>query len=397
VLAEAVASLRPYRNGPPDENLEQIFARISREVGRQAAEGDVEDIEDELPNDQTQSEEERAAMKALLREGIRVLRHAANEKWRVLKEQVLDLAGDEKIVLFAQPVETVTALARYLEEVTGERPAIIIGGQSDFDRKEEEDRFRRCAGPRFLVSSRAGGEGINLQVARRLVHVDVPWNPMEMEQRIGRVHRFGSRKTIIVDTLVVGDSREADAYRIARNKLRTIAAALRPERFEMIFSRVMSLVPPEALQSVILEAAASPLSAEDAERLAGMVESGFREWRSFHERFNAEQQRIRQIDGGLVTWEDVEDFLVKYAEAEAVDGFRAQRFEIINGEAQPVEDVANVFRFRDGTMYATGDAQGAPVFGPNDVSVTQLGLNSEPVARVLREAAFPKRPTGAAH
>jgi len=58
ILAEAVASLRPYRNGSPDEKLEELFARISREVRRQAAEGDVEDIEDELPDDETQSEEE---------------------------------------------------------------------------------------------------------------------------------------------------------------------------------------------------------------------------------------------------------------------------------------------------------------------------------------------------
>ena len=130
----------------------------------------------------------------------------------------------------------------------------------------------------------------------------------------------------------------------------------------------------------MLEAAASPLSAEDAARLTLIVESGFRAWHSFHEQFNAEQQRIRQTDGGLVRWEDVEDFLIKYAEAEAVEGFWAQRFEIVNEEARPVEDVVNVFRLRDGIAYATGDTQGTPIFGPNDESVMQLGLNSEPVS-----------------
>ena len=159
----------------------------------------------------------------------------------------------------------------------------------------------------------------------------------------------------------------------------------------------MSLVPPEALQAVMIEGPASPLSADDAARLAEMVESGFRAWREFHEKFNAEQQRIRQLDGGLVSWEDVEDFLLKYAGAEAVDGFRAQRFEIVNGESKPVEDVVNVFRLRDGTAYATGDTQGAPVFGPGDESIRQLGLNSPPVAAALRDCAFPKLPTGAAH
>ena len=63
-----------------------------------------------------------------------------------------------------------------------------------------------------------------MQVARRLVHLDVPWNPMEMEQRIGRVHRFMSRRTILVDTVVAKDSREVDTYTFARAKLRTIGS-----------------------------------------------------------------------------------------------------------------------------------------------------------------------------
>jgi superfamily II DNA or RNA helicase len=398
-LAEAIACLRPYRNGAPDEQVTSLYSRMEREVRRQLDEGDVEDIEDEdeYEDDATSAAAERAAMETLLEEGVKLLRQAGDEKWRVLNELVLTPAGDDKVVLFAQPIETVVALARYLERVCGERPAIIMGGQSDAERQQEEDRFRKRDGPRFLVSSRAGGEGINLQVARRLVHVDVPWNPMELEQRVGRVHRFGSRKTIIVDMLVVGESREADAYRIARNKLRTIASTLSPERFEMIFSRVMSLVPPEELQSVMLEGAAAPLSEADAIKLSEMVESGFRQWRNFHEQFHAEQQRIRQLSGGLADWEDIEDFLLKYADAEAVEGFRAQRFEIAGGAAQPVEDIVNVFRMADGTAYATGDTQGAPVFGPNDESVQQLGLNSPPLTKAIRDCAFPKLPTGAAH
>ena len=104
-----------------------------------------------------------------------------------------------------------------------------------------------------MVSSRAGGEGINLQVARRLVHIDVPWNPMELEQRVGRVHRFGSRATVLVDTLVMRDSREEEAYAVADQKLRMITKALvPPDRFDALFSRVMTLIPPEELQEALL-------------------------------------------------------------------------------------------------------------------------------------------------
>src|SRR5262249_5068338 len=156
-------------------------------------------------------------------------------------------AGNEKIVLFAQPVETVWVVAKFLESRYQESPAIILGDQSDDDRRKQVSQFQSRSGPQFLVSSRAGGEGLNLQSARRLIHLDVPWNPMELEQRVGRIHRFGSRKTVIVDTLVVAGSREVDMYRIARERLRLIASQLDPEQFETLFSRVMSLVPPAEL------------------------------------------------------------------------------------------------------------------------------------------------------
>ena len=130
--------------------------------------------------------------------------------------ELLRAAGSEKVVLFCQPVETVAVVAREIEVEFGERPAIIIGGQTDPERDEQVARFRDRRGARFLVSSRAGGEGINLQVARRLLHLDVPWNPMDLEQRVGRVHRFGARRTIVVDTLVVAGTRETDAYAAER-------------------------------------------------------------------------------------------------------------------------------------------------------------------------------------
>src|SRR5262249_32285364 len=154
-------------------------------------------------------------LEQLIAQGVDLVCNSGDEKWQIIKSQLLNGTGDEKVVLFAQPIETVTALARFLERESGIRPSIIIGGQDDSKRAQEVEAFKRLNGPQYLVSSRAGGEGINLQVARRLVHIDVPWNPMDLEQRVGRIHRFGSRETIIVDTVVVQDSREADAYRIA--------------------------------------------------------------------------------------------------------------------------------------------------------------------------------------
>lgn len=394
-LAEAVAALRPYRSGRADEPIEQLFQRILKEVNRQVEEADVDDIEDAADADGIQAQ--AAMLEALLSQGIAVLRQSADQKWQVVKERLLDPAKQDKVVLFAQPIETVTALAKFLQRTTGARPAIIIGGQSDAERQREVEAFWRADGPQFLVSSRAGGEGINLQVAHRLVHIDVPWNPMDLEQRVGRIHRFGSRRTIIVDTVVVKDSREADAYRIARQKLRLIASALvEPERFEAVFARVMCLVPPEELQDVLIHDSLGPFTPEDQEDIARMVRQGFTAWRQFHERFAEQQKRIKQQDPGLATWQDFGRFLREYSDVEGLEGFKAQRFTQMGGRVDPIEDPVEAVTLGDGKSYICGDSGGAPVFGPDGRTAKQLGLNLKAVAEVLRRLAFCST-AGAAH
>lgn len=67
-----------------------------------------------------------------------------------------------------------------------------------------ERRFRLKDGPRVLVCTAAGREGINLQFARVLFNFDLPWNPMDMEQRIGRIHRFHKRiQQVRINVLIV--------------------------------------------------------------------------------------------------------------------------------------------------------------------------------------------------
>src|SRR5206468_632529 len=181
---------------------------------------------------------------------------------------------------------------------------------SDDERTKEVNTFWDPKGTRFLVSSKAGGEGINLQVARRLIHIDVPWNPMDMEQRVGRVHRFGSRRTIIVDTVVVKDSREADAYRIARERLRLIASTLvESERFESVFARVMSLIPPEELQDLLMNEPLAPFTVHDQEQIARIVQHGFTRWRDFDRRYGEQQKQIKLQNPGLATWTDLAQFM----------------------------------------------------------------------------------------
>lgn len=396
VLKEALSLIRPYRNGADDEPIQHLYDRMHDEVVVQDQDDTIEDIEEDSQNGKFVHD--RKALRELLEQGIQILRKAPYGKWQVLKNKILDLTGDDKIVLFAQPIETVKALEQFILQKERVKPAIIIGGQSDDERDAEIKRFWKKDGPRFLISSRAGGEGINLQIARRLVHLDVPWNPMELEQRVGRVHRFGSTRTIIVDTLVTKDSREERAFSVARQKLRLIAGQMGgDDRFEMIFSRVMCLVPPESLRDVIMDDPFGPFTEADSNNVAQLVNDGFKQWRDFHDKFSEQQKAIKALDPGLVEWRDIEGFLKEFGVVKTVSGIVWNTFRQENEGVAVEEQTVDGLRLDDGHLYIAAEQEGAILSGPDGEELVQLGLNRGPVAELLRKSAFPEIPCGAAY
>ncbi len=395
-LPDAIAALRPYRLGAGDEPIGSLYDRLVSEIRQQECDDDVEDIEESLT--ERGNDHDHAALAALLAQGVSLVRSPRQRKWERLWGDVIEPAKGEKIVLFAQPIETVMALASWLFKKTGERPSIIMGGQTDAEREEQVSRFRDPKGPQLLISSRAGGEGINLQFCRRLVHLDVPWNPMEMEQRVGRVHRFGSKQTILVDALVVRDSRETHAWDVARERLRTVAQTLvGPDRFETVFSRVMCLIPPEELQKVLINSPVFQLTDDDVERLSSMIESGFREWQTFHDLYAANQREIREQPAGLAQWSHLRDFLVSHGGAEQAPGIARTRFIELDKSVKAVDEPAEVLRLADGSFCFVGDYEGGLFSGDLASHVGPLGLNVQPVSDALRACAHPHLPAGAGH
>ncbi len=392
-MRAAAEALRPYRGGPVDEPVSAVFERMKREVDRQIRHDDIEDLED---TDESVWKPDPAELGELLRMGVSLAGHEGNQKWDLLRREVLDRSENEKFVLFAQPIETVTALASRLERSYGTRPSLIIGAQSEPDREAQIRRFYDDPNVRFLVSSKAGGEGLNLQIAHRLVHLDVPWNPMELEQRVGRVHRFGSRRTIVVDTIVVSGSRETDTYRIAHEKLREIASTMVAEdRFEELFARVMSLVPPEDLQGILAAAPLAPLSQDNAQSVVKLVTEGFERWKAFDERYKGQRGSIRTLDPGAAGWDDVREFLERHSGATQVDGFETLRFRG-SGREVSEESVAALVLALDKDFVALGDNDGMPVRGPDGRTATPVGLNSEMIAKLLRKIGLPEEATGSA-
>lgn len=393
-LSTALAVLRPYRGGAADEPLPRLFERLKKQIGNTGLELDGQEDEEEWDDDTWRPDP--ALLAQLLTEAVALIHSGASQaKWDALCS-LIDRAGDEKVVLFAQPVETVTVVAEVLARRYGVKPAMIIGNQSDEERTAQVARFQSDDGPRFLVSSKAGGEGLNMQRARYLIHLDVPWNPMDMEQRIGRVHRFGSRKTILVDTVVAAGSREIDMYRIAREKLAMAVRHLDPEQFESLFSRVMSLVPPKELEAILGDSS-SPLALDvsASHEIGRLVTEGFRSWRAFDDAYRAQAEAIRATQPGEATWADLGSFLVKYAGAKDGPNARFSSFEFAEDEIVEVEQSVPTVLFND-RSYACGDTGGLPASADGGAVAERLGLNLEWVQQCLRSAFSPDLGCGTA-
>lgn len=130
---------------------------------------------------------------------------------------------NEKIVVFATYLGTVDLIAREIDQMfPGQGVAVLRGGDHGA-KVAAERRFRQKDGPRVLVCTAAGREGINLQFARILFNFDLPWNPMDMEQRIGRIHRYGQNHTAQVYNLVLSDTIEGRIFLLLDDKLTEIA------------------------------------------------------------------------------------------------------------------------------------------------------------------------------
>jgi superfamily II DNA or RNA helicase len=133
---------------------------------------------------------------------------------------------NEKVVIFATYLGTVDLLGREIDATYPGQGVVVLRGGDHGAKLAAEKKFKQADGPRVLVCTAAGREGINLQFARVLFNFDLPWNPMDVEQRIGRIHRYGQNHTAQVYNLVLSDTIEGRIFLMLNDKLMEIAKAL---------------------------------------------------------------------------------------------------------------------------------------------------------------------------
>ena len=169
--------------------------------------------------------QEKAEVKMLLDLARATESAGSDAKAEALLEIIYKLQQDEndpmlKVLIFTEFVPTQAMLAEFLES-RGFTLALLNGGMDLEARGRSQRAFAEDV--RVLISTDAGGEGLNLQFCHVIVNFDMPWNPMKIEQRIGRVDRIGQPHIVRAINFVLEDTVEHRVRQVLEEKLAIIA------------------------------------------------------------------------------------------------------------------------------------------------------------------------------
>jgi superfamily II DNA or RNA helicase len=244
------------------EHLERIFEAVS------------------LARNADQVREEIAELRQLAAQALAVEESGAEAKRSRLKE-LLQTEGffdnpDRRLLLFTEFKDTLDYLVDSLK-AWGFRVGTIHGGMKAGSRDEPGTRLH--AEQQFwegeiqiLVATEAAGEGINLQCCHMLFNYDIPWNPNRLEQRMGRIHRYGQTHDCLIFNFVATNTIEGRVLGRLLEKLQEIRDALDDDA---VFNVVGEVLPAAHVERVLRDYYAGKLGDADLEeRLLRDVDEG---------------------------------------------------------------------------------------------------------------------------
>jgi len=140
----------------------------------------------------------------------------------------------DKMIVFVKYLGTLQHIAEFLERQ--QIPYALFHGRMNSHEKDEQiGRFKSEAG--ILVTTEIGGEGRNLQFCNQMVNYDLPWNPMRIEQRIGRIHRIGQEKEVMIYNLCADGTIEGKILDILDKKINMFEMVI--GEIDMVLGRIM--------------------------------------------------------------------------------------------------------------------------------------------------------------
>ena len=198
---------------------------FGEDVGEQWADLDSqEQMERVLASRMTGLQHERAEVELLLSAARRCEAKGPDAKAQVLLDQIRTLQRQEndydlKVLIFTEFVPTQAMLAEFLAD-RGFSVVCLNGSLTMAQRHKVQQAF--ATESQVLVSTDAGGEGLNLQFCHVVINYDLPWNPMKLEQRIGRVDRIGQTHVVRAQNFALEDTVELRVREVLEDKLARI-------------------------------------------------------------------------------------------------------------------------------------------------------------------------------
>lgn len=197
----------------PDDEITELYDMDGQEL-----------LDELLKSHVSALQSEGSHVETLLEAAVRCEQAGPDAKAEALIEWIYKLQAEEsepdlKVLIFTEFIPTQQMLKEFLE-ARGISVVTLNGSMDMEERKQAQDAFRKSH--RVLVSTDAGGEGLNLQFAHVIINYDIPWNPMRLEQRIGRVDRIGQPKTVQAINFVIADSVEFRVREVLEQKLSVI-------------------------------------------------------------------------------------------------------------------------------------------------------------------------------
>ena len=169
-----------------------------------------------------------------------------------LKNTLIDMDKKQpktKILIFTESKDTLKYIEAKLKQWNYD-VNIIHGGMQLEERINAESIFKNKT--QILVATEAAGEGINLQFCHMMINYDLPWNPNRLEQRMGRIHRYGQQLEVSVFNLVASDTREGKLMIKLFEKLDEIKNVLKSDK---VFDVISEILPGKSLSQLFIDAA----------------------------------------------------------------------------------------------------------------------------------------------
>jgi superfamily II DNA or RNA helicase len=168
--------------------------------------------------------------------------HQEEQKFKELRAMLTaqKVIEGSKLVIFTEHKDTLIYLEERLRN-NGYTVATIHGGKSVDERRQAQWDFFKPE-TQILIGTDAAGEGINLQFCNLLINWDIPWNPNRLEQRMGRIHRYGQKQDVMVFNMVASNTREGQVLQRLLTKLDIIREGMGDDRVYDVIQDVLENV-----------------------------------------------------------------------------------------------------------------------------------------------------------